>query len=152
LSSLLTHLTNPDIAVFLLVAGIFLIYLEFNVPGTVIPGALGTLFAMLAVYGLIQLPLNPFAFLILAVGFILLLSHLLIQRLMPILRFGPIAAGTIAIIFGLTKLVASPDPAVRVHSLTAIIAGTLFSGVTLALAWIALLARRNKAIRPRAPH
>ena len=38
---LLTKLTNPDLAVLLLVLGGLLIYLEFNVPGTVVPGALG---------------------------------------------------------------------------------------------------------------
>ena len=43
---LLSKLTNPDIAVLLLVLGGLLIYLEFNVPGTVVPGSLGTLFVL----------------------------------------------------------------------------------------------------------
>ena len=149
MSSLLPYLSNPDVAVSLLIAGIFLVYLEFNVPGTVIPGALGTLFAMLAIYGLVHVPLRPAALLILAAGLTLLLLHLQFERLKLPIRFFAILAGTVAIIFGLSTLVAGPNAALHVHIVTAVVAGTLFSGVTLSLAWIALLARRNKAIRPR---
>ena len=38
----LDHLMNPDLAVLMLVVGGLLIYLEFNAPGTIVPGALGT--------------------------------------------------------------------------------------------------------------
>ena len=40
---LLTRLTSPDLDVLLLMCGGLLIYLEFHVPGTIVPGALGTL-------------------------------------------------------------------------------------------------------------
>ena len=38
---LLNKLTNPNLAVLLVVLGGLLIYLEFNVPGTIVPGAVG---------------------------------------------------------------------------------------------------------------
>src|SRR6202034_1661842 len=47
---LLSKLTNPDVAVLLLVLGGLLIYLEFNVPGTVVPGSIGTLFVLLGLF------------------------------------------------------------------------------------------------------
>ncbi len=55
---LLSKLTNPDIAVLLMVLGGLLIYLEFNVPGTVVPGSLGTLFVLLSLFGLNLLPVR----------------------------------------------------------------------------------------------
>ena len=48
---LLTPLTSPDLDVLLLLCGGLLIYLEFNVPGTIVPGALGTLMMLLAIFG-----------------------------------------------------------------------------------------------------
>ena len=54
----LSKVANPDIAVFLLVLGCLLIYLEFNVPGTVVPGSIGTLFVLLALFGLNLLPVR----------------------------------------------------------------------------------------------
>ncbi len=40
--NLLGWLVNPNIALLFLVGGALLIYLEFNTPGTIVPGALGT--------------------------------------------------------------------------------------------------------------
>ncbi len=48
---LLTRLASPDLAVLLVIVGGLLIYLEFNVPGTIVPGALGTLLVLLASSG-----------------------------------------------------------------------------------------------------
>ena len=39
---LLDWLVNPNVALLMLVGGALLIYLEFNTPGTIVPGALGT--------------------------------------------------------------------------------------------------------------
>ncbi len=45
---LLGWLVDPNIALLMLVGGALLIYLEFNAPGTIVPGALGTLMVLLA--------------------------------------------------------------------------------------------------------
>src|ERR1017187_7136087 len=45
--SLLGWLVNPNVALLMLVCGALLIYLEFNTPGTIVPGALGTLMVLL---------------------------------------------------------------------------------------------------------
>ena len=62
---LLTRLTSPDLDVLLLLCGGLLIYLEFNVPGTIVPGALGTLMMLLAIFGLNLLPVQHTAILLL---------------------------------------------------------------------------------------
>ncbi len=55
---LLGWLVNPNIALLFLVGGALLIYLEFNTPGTIVPGALGTLMVLLAIFALNLLPIR----------------------------------------------------------------------------------------------
>ncbi len=56
--NLLGWLVNPNIALLLLVFGALLIYLEFNTPGTIVPGALGTLMVLLGIFALDLLPIR----------------------------------------------------------------------------------------------
>ncbi len=138
---LLSKLTNPDIAVLLLILGGLLIYLEFNVPGTVVPGSIGTLFVLLSLFGLNLLPIRHTAIVLLLAAFVLMLleakygSH------------GVLAlVGIISLVFGLATLVDGPIPELRVHPATAIGAGLGFGAISFGLAWIAVRARRGKVL------
>ncbi len=138
---LLNRLTNPDLAVLLLVFGALLIYLEFNVPGTIVPGALGTLLLLLGVFGLNLLPIRHTALLLLVA------AALLIALELKFTSHGVLAAAGIgALIFGLATLVDGPIDQMRVHWGTALGAGLGFGLITFTLAWIGLKARRNKAL------
>ncbi len=138
---LLTRLTNPDLAVTLLVLGGLLIYLEFNIPGTIVPGALGTTLVLLSLFGLNLLPIRHTAILLLVAAMVMILletkfaSH-------GILAF----AGTLALVFGLATLVDGPIAELRVHLGTAVGAGIGFGVISFTLAWIALRARRSKTL------
>jgi membrane-bound serine protease (ClpP class) len=138
---LLSKLTNPDIAVLLLVLGGLLIYLEFNVPGTVVPGSLGTLFVLLSLFGLNLLPVRHTA-----------IALLLAAVLMIVLEakyggHGVLATvGVACLVFGLATLVDGPIPELRVHTATAVGAGLGFGAISFGLAWIALRARRSKVL------
>jgi membrane-bound serine protease (ClpP class) len=138
---LLSKLTNPDIAVLLLVLGGLLIYLEFNVPGTVVPGSLGTLFVLLSLFGLNLLPIRHTAIVLLLAAFVLMLLEA---------KFGGhgvlAAAGVASLVFGLATLVDGPIPELRVHTATAVGAGLGFGVISFGLAWIALRARRSKVL------
>lgn len=137
----LTVLTNPDLAVLLLISGFLLLYTEFNVPGTIIPGALGSLCVLLALFGLNLLPLRHTAVALLLAALFLMLLELKIPS------HGIVAAaGTLALIFGLATLVDGPIPDQRVHPSTAIAAGLGFGAISFLLASIALKARRNKVL------
>jgi membrane-bound serine protease (ClpP class) len=140
---LLTRLTNPDLAVLLLFAGVLLIYLEFNVPGTVVPGCLGALSVLLALFGLGLLPLHLASVFLVLAGLALLLVEVKIPS-HGILSL----AGILALIFGLATLVdtAAPDlpDQMRVHTAVAIAVGASFGIVSFLLASIAFRARRNK--------
>ncbi len=138
---LLTRLTSPDLDVLLLVCGALLIYLEFHVPGTVVPGALGTLLLLLGLFGLNLLPIRHTAVLLLFAALILMLLEA------KFASHGALAvAGIASLVFGLATLVDSPTPELRVHLATAVSAGIGFGGISFFLAWIALRARRNKRL------
>ncbi len=138
---LLSKLTNPDLAVLLLVLGGLLIYLEFNVPGTVVPGSIGTLFVLLSLFGLNLLPIHHTAIVLLLAAFVLMLLEAKYGG------HGVLAlSGIIALIFGLATLVDGPIPELRVHPATAVGAGLGFGAISFGLAWIALKARRGKVL------
>jgi len=138
---LLSRLTNPDLAVLLMVLGALLIYLEFNVPGTVVPGALGTLLLLLGVFGLDLLPIRHTAVLLLLAGIVLLLLET------KFTSHGVLAVtGLASLVFGLATLVDGPIVELRVHLATALAAGIGFGAISFFLAWIAWKARRNKSL------
>lgn len=138
---LLSRLTNPDIAILFLVLGGLLIYLEFNVPGTVVPGTLGTLLVLLALFGLNLLPIRHTAVALLFAALIMMMLEI------KFASHGALAlAGILCLIFGLATLVDAPIPELRVHYATAIGAGLGFGSISFGLAWIALRAHRSKVL------
>lgn len=138
---LLTRLTSPDLDVLLLLCGGLLIYLEFNVPGTIVPGALGTLMMLLAIFGLNLLPVQHTAILLLFAALALMVleakfaSHGVLGTV-----------GVICLVFGLATLVNGPSPEMRVHFGVAAGAGVGFGVITFGLSWIAFKALHNKRL------
>ena len=138
---LLTRLTSPDLDVLLVLCGGLLIYLEFNVPGTIVPGTLGTLLLLLGVFGLDLLPVRHTAVLLLVAAAVLLVLEA------KFASHGVLAlVGVLCLVFGLATLVDGPVPEMRVHPGTAVGAGLGFGVVSFWLAWVAVRARRNKRL------
>ena len=138
---LLDRLMDPNLAVLILVLGGLLIYLEFNSPGTIIPGALGTLFLLTALFALNMLPVRYTAVMLLIAAFILLI----LEAKFP--SHGVLATtGILALVFGTLTLVDGPIPEMRVHISTAVACGIAFGLITVFLVRIAIRARRNKVI------
>lgn len=139
--NILDKLMDPNLAVLILVIGGLLIYLEFNTPGTIIPGALGTLLLLLALFALNLLPVRYTSLMLLFAAFALMIleakfaSHGILA-----------AAGIVCLIFGTLTLVAGPIPELRVSMATAIGTGVAFGAITTFLVRIAFRARRNKVL------
>ncbi len=137
----LDRLVDPNLALLAFAAGALLIYLEFNIPGTIIPGALGTLLLLLSLFALNLLPIRYTAVLLLAGALVLLVleakfaSHGVLA-----------AAGVVSLVAGSLTLVAAPVPEMRVRPATAISTGLAFGVITVVLVRIALRARRNKSL------
>ncbi|MFZ0663390.1 MAG: nodulation protein NfeD [Acidobacteriaceae bacterium] len=138
---ILDRMMNPDLAVLILVVGALLIYLEFHAPGTIIPGALGTLFVLVAIFALNLLPISYIAAVLIIAAFILMG----LEAKFP--SHGILAiTGVAALVFGTLTLVDGPIPELRVHIATAIACGVAFGGITAFLAHIAVRAQRNKVV------
>jgi membrane-bound serine protease (ClpP class) len=137
---LLGWLVNPNIALLMLVGGALLIYLEFNSPGTIVPGALGTLMVLLAIFGLNLLPIRYTAVLLLvaAVGLLALEAKVGGHGALAI-------AGIVCLAFGMLTLVAAPVPELRVSPLIAIAVSAAFGAITVFLLRLAIRARRMKS-------
>jgi membrane-bound serine protease (ClpP class) len=134
-------LHNPDLAVLTLFAGILLVYLECNRPGSILPGCAGTLLVLLSANSLLRLPLRPAALEMLAAGLALLLAEIAYS-----MRNLLATSGILAIVAGL-RLLVQPFAFASVHIATALFAGMGFGVATLWLGKIALRARRNKRSR-----
>ena len=133
-------LVNPNIALLFLVGGALLIYLEFNAPGTIVPGALGTLMLLLGIFGLNLLPIRFTAVLLLVAAMVLLLLEA---------KFGAhgalAIAGIVCLTFGMLTLVAAPVPEMGVSPLIAISVSAAFGAITVFLVRLAVRARQRKA-------
>lgn len=136
---ILSALTDPNLAVLLLIAGGLLIYLEFNAPGTIVPGALGTLLVLLSLFALNLLPLEYTAVGVLVAALVLFVLDV------KFATHGILGlAATACLVFGLLTLVNGPIPEMRVGLGTALGAGIGFGLITIFLTTIAMRARRNK--------
>jgi membrane-bound serine protease (ClpP class) len=137
---LLSWLVNPNIALLFLVGGALLIYLEFNSPGTIVPGALGTLMVLLAIFALNLLPIRYTAVMLLVAAMVLLLLEA---------KFGAhgalAIAGIVCLTFGMLTLVAAPVPEMGVSPLIAISVSAAFGAITVFLVRLVVRARLRKA-------
>ena len=132
---------DPNIAVLILVLGGLLIYIEFNAPGTIIPGAFGTLLVLLALFALNLLPIHYASALLIVAAFTLFLLEV------KFASHGVLAAaGIVSLIVGMLTLVNGPIPEMRVHLGVALATGVGFSLITIFLVRIAMQARRNKTL------
>ena len=138
--NLLSWLVNPNIALLLLVGGAMLIYLEFNTPGTIVPGALGTLMILLAIFALNLLPIRYTAVLLLLAAIVMLVLEA---------KFGGhgalAIAGIVCLTLGTLTLVAAPIPELAVKPWVAVPVSVAFGGITAFLIRLAVRARRLKA-------
>ena len=135
----LTWIINPNVASVLLMIGIMALYAEFNHPGAVIPGTVGIVFILLAVFALNLLP-TRFAAVVL-----ILASFVLFALEAKFATHGVLAIGGIStLIIGSLLLVDAPIPQMQVRLATALAVSIPLGAITVFLMTVALRARRNK--------
>jgi membrane-bound serine protease (ClpP class) len=134
-------LMDPNIAFLLLVIGALALYVEFNHPGAVIPGTVGVVFILLAVFALNLLPTRFAAFGLILGAFALFAAEAKFTS-HGVLTVG----GIILLTLGGLLLVDAPIPQMRVHLVTALAVSIPFGIITVFLMTIVVKARRNKAV------
>jgi len=136
---ILSYIMDPNVAFIILAIGLLALYMEFNHPGAVIPGTVGVVFILLAVFSLNLLPVR-FAALVLIAG-----AFALFALEAKFATHGVLTIGGIALlVIGGLLLIDAPIPEMRVKWITALAVSIPLGLITAFLMSIALRARRNK--------
>ncbi len=137
----LASISDPNIALILLVLGALGIYAEFSNPGLIFPGVAGAILALLGLSALSMLPINWLgaALLLLALGFFVLEAKFASHGVLA-------AGGAVAMIMGAVILIDSPLPEMRIHLATAIAVTLPFAAITVFLVTIVVRARAAKVV------
>ncbi|WP_232522340.1 NfeD family protein [Marinimicrobium alkaliphilum] len=119
-TELLSIITNPQVASILFLIGIYGLILEGYNPGTMIPGVVGVISLLLALYALQVLPVNYAGVALIVVGALMILG----EAFMP--SFGILGiGGVIAVVIGSIILVDTDIPGMEVsYELIGAIAAT----------------------------
>jgi membrane-bound serine protease (ClpP class) len=104
----LLTISNPNLAYILLMIGLIGLYFEFAHPGAILPGVIGGISLLLAVFAFQILPIN-------AVGLILiLLSVGLFILEIKVTSYGLLSlGGVVALVIGSTMLIKAPIPELK---------------------------------------
>jgi len=137
----LTSISDPNIAIILLVLGALGIYVEFSSPGLIFPGVAGAILALLGLTALSMLPINWLgaALLLLAFAFFVLEAKFVSHGVLA-------AGGAVAMILGAVLLINSPVPEMRIHLSTAIALALPFTAITVMLLTLVVRARSGKVV------
>ncbi|MGH8661928.1 MAG: NfeD family protein, partial [Burkholderiales bacterium] len=141
-SRLLTVITDPGIALILMMIGIYGIIFEFSNPGYVLPGVVGGICLLLALYSFQLLPVNYAGLALILLG----LAFIVAEAFLP--SFGSLGiGGVVALVFG-SVILFDPEiaadyvlPLPFVVMLAATSATVVFFTV-----WFALRARRRPVV------
>ena len=139
-SRLLAIITNPNVAYILMLIGIYGLIFEFSNPGTFLPGIMGAICLMLALFAFQVLPINYAG-----VGLILLGVALMVaEAFAP--SFGALGiGGVIAFVIGSVILIDTRAPGFGI-SVALIGAVALFSATLLALMLGMIVRARRRPI------
>jgi len=137
----LSWLMNPSLAALLLSFGLMALYIEFNHPGAIVPGVIGFICVLLALFALHMLPVRYEALALLLGAFVLF-------ALEPKMHsHGVLTAGGIfMMIVGMLLLVNGPIPELRVQLWAALSIAIPLGLITAFLMSIAIRARRIKVV------
>jgi membrane-bound serine protease (ClpP class) len=141
---LLSVIANPSLALVLLMVGIYGLVFEFSSPGFGLPGTVGAICLLLAMFALQMLPVNYAALALILLGFALLAAELVTPT------FGVLGAGgVIAFIAGGLLLFDTDVPGMGVPLPLLLGIALTTAAVVLASGSMALRARRARVVSGR---
>lgn len=139
---LLAVITDPSVAIILMMLGIYGLIFEFSNPGFVLPGVVGAICLLLALYAFQLLPVNYAGLGLIALG----LAFIVAEVFLP--SFGSLGiGGLVALVIGLLILF-DPDIAAGYRLPYSFIAtfAAASATATFVTVWLALKARRRPVV------
>lgn len=138
---LLAAVTNPNVAYILMLVGIYGLIFELANPGSLVPGTIGAISLLLALYALQALPINLAGLGLLALGVLLMIGEALIPS------FGAMGIGGV-IAFGLGSLLLFDTAGPGFELSMWLVAGVTLSSLVIFMgtATLALRAFRRRSV------
>ena len=136
---ILDIISNPNITYILMMLGLVGLYLELSNPGLILPGVIGAISMILALYAMQTLPINYAGLMLIILGAVLFIAEI------NMMSYGLLSvSGAISIFLGSIMLIDSDDPAMQISR--AVLYPTL--GMTLLVtAGTIYLAARSSQLR-----
>ena len=109
---ILDIIANPNVTYILMMLGLVGLYLELANPGLILPGVVGSVSLILALYAMQTLPINYAGLLLIVLGVILMIAEV------NVMSYGLLAiSGAISIFLGSIMLIDSEDPAMQISKM-----------------------------------
>ena len=109
---ILNIIASPNVAYVLMILGLVGLYFELSNPGLILPGVVGSISLVLALYAMQTLPINYAGLLLIILGVVLLIAEV------NVMSYGLLAmSGAISIFLGSIMLIDSDDPAMQISKM-----------------------------------
>ncbi|MDX1581766.1 MAG: NfeD family protein, partial [Alphaproteobacteria bacterium] len=135
---LLEIITDPNLALILMMIGVYGLILEFYNPGTMVAGTIGAICLLLALYSLNVLPVNYAGLALIGLGLALMVAEAFAPSF-GILGLG----GGAAFVLGATMLMDTNAPGFQLAWSTIIGTAVLGGGILILIVYIAVRAHRR---------
>ncbi|WP_372875399.1 nodulation protein NfeD [Pseudomonas sp.] len=138
---LLAVITNPSVALLLMMIGVYGLFFEFSNPGTGVGGVLGGISLILAMYALQLLPVNYAGVALILLG----IAFIAAEAFMP--SFGVLGiGGLVAFVFGALILIDTDVPGFGIPLPLIVTLALTSGGVIFAILSMAMRARRRALV------
>src|SRR5438270_5440047 len=135
----LSAILDPNLAYILFAVGMMALYAEFNHPGAVVPGVIGGICILLALFAMHWLPIRYSAAALILLAFIFFALEAKFHA-----HGGLGIGGIVCMIIGAMLLVDGPIPEMRINWKTAVGVALPFGLITVFLTTLAIRARAAK--------
>ena len=136
---ILDIISNPNITYILMMLGLVGLYLELSNPGLILPGVIGAISMILALYAMQTLPINYAGLMLIILGAVLFIAEI------NMMSYGLLSvSGAISIFLGSIMLIDSDDPAMQISR--AVLYPTLGMTLLVTAGTIYLAARSSQLL------
>ncbi len=138
---ILDTISNPNVAYVLMMLGLVGLYFELSNPGLILPGVIGGISLILALYAMQTLPINYAGLLLILLGVVLFIAEI------GIMSYGLLSvAGAISLLLGSVMLIESDDPAMQISKSVLVPTLIFFVLVSAGIVYLAARTVRQQAV------
>ena len=138
---ILDTISNPNVAYILMMLGLVGLYFELSNPGLILPGVIGGISMILALYAMQTLPINYAGMLLIVLGLVLFIVEI------NVMTFGLLSAGgVISILLGSLMLIDSEDPAMQISKTVLFPTLGVFMAVSFGILYLAVVSQRHRSV------